>query len=560
MLPASIILENVSFTYPDESTPTLKNINLTIHAGEHIALVGASGAGKTTLANLLLGFTHPSSGRIHLAEDRSGIRSLSSARIAWVPQRPHLFHDTLAANIKLGRPDASEGEMIGAARTAHLDGFIQSLPEGYETVIGEGGARLSGGQAQRLALARALLMEAPILILDEPTSSLDPETETLLDELTRLLMKGKTVITIAHRLNTVFHADRIIVLDQGVIIETGTHRELLAQNGAYSRMVNAGDGTAAQGEAGERKKEGRGKKVVGEEDIRAGPHGTVDLVPAHQPPQWKSADQPSILLRLFSFLQGSWSLVGLSALLGAFTIGASVALMGTSAWLISTAALHPSIADLGVSIVGVRFFGISRGVFRYLERLVSHNVTFRLLARLRTWFYEKLEPLAPARLMEQRAGDLLARIIGDVETLENFYVRIVSPPLTAILVGLVTVLYLASHHPMLGLSLTGFFLTLGLLLPLLARGIKPPPRDRPGPTTRGPADPPGGQHPGTGGHPRFRPRPGPTGAHRGHRGGLRSIAKTHGAPDGHAIGSFGTADQFGDVDRAQPVHPHGVQR
>ena len=314
-------------------------------------------------------------------------------------------------------------------------------------------------------------MEAPILILDEPTSSLDPETETLLDGSTRLLMKGKTVITIAHRLNTVFHADRIIVLDQGSIIETGTHRELLAQNGAYSRMVNAGDGTAAQGEAGRRKKEGRGKKVVGEEDIKAGPRGTGDLVPALQSAQWKSADQPSILLRLFSFLQGSWSLVGLSALLGAFTIGASVALMGTSAWLISTAALHPSIADLGVSIVGVRFFGISRGVFRYLERLVSHNVTFRLLARLRTWFYEKLEPLAPARLMEQRAGDLLARIIGDVETLENFYVRIVSPSLTAILVGLVTVLYLASHHPMLGLSLTGFFLTLGLLLPLLAQAL-----------------------------------------------------------------------------------------
>ncbi len=143
--------------------------------------------------------------------------------------------------------------------------------------------------------------------------------------------------------------------------------------------------------------------------------------------------------------------------------------MGTSAWLISTAALHPSIAALGVSIVGVRFFGISRGVFRYLERLVSHDVTFRLLARLRTWFYQKLEPLAPARLIQQRAGDLLARILGDVETLENFYVRIVSPPLTALLVGLGTVLFLNSYSPLMGLSLVGFFVALGFLLPLLTQ-------------------------------------------------------------------------------------------
>ena len=130
--------------------------------------------------------------------------------------------------------------------------------------------------------------------------------------------------------------------------------------------------------------------------------------------------------------------------------------MGTSAWLISTAALHPSIAELGVSIVGVRFFGITRGIFRYLERLVSHNVTFRLLARLRAWFYEKLEPLAPARLMESRAGDLLTRVIGDVETLENFYVRVVAPPLTALLVGLFTALFLAGFDPRLALPWSAF--------------------------------------------------------------------------------------------------------
>ncbi len=157
--------------------------------------------------------------------------------------------------------------------------------------------------------------------------------------------------------------------------------------------------------------------------------------------------------------------------IGAGTIGSSVALMGTSAWLISTAALHPSVADLGVSVVGVRFFGITRGLFRYYERLVSHDVTFRLLSRLRVWFYEKLEPLAPARLMEYRAGDLLARIVGDVETLENFYVRVVSPPLTAILIGFFVALFLASFGLQLALAFLGFFLSLGLILPILAQII-----------------------------------------------------------------------------------------
>ena len=176
-----------------------------------------------------------------------------------------------------------------------------------------------------------------------------------------------------------------------------------------------------------------------------------------------------ILWRLLSFLNGSWHLVALSVLIGAGTIGSSVALMGTSAWLISTAALHPSIADLGVSVVGVRFFGIMRGLLRYAERLVSHDVTFRLLSRLRVWFYEKLEPLAPARLMDFRAGDLLSRIIGDVETLENFYVRVVSPPLTALLVGLFTAIFLGSFSPLLAPVYLAFFLALGLILPILAQ-------------------------------------------------------------------------------------------
>jgi ATP-binding cassette subfamily C protein CydD len=205
-----------------------------------IALVGQSGAGKSTIANSLFGFYAPNQGRIIINDENIAniARENWLGKVAWVPQKP-TFADTLAANIRLARPDASLEEVRLAARLAHVDEFIQELPDGYETQIGERGSRLSGGQAQRIALARAFLKDAPLLVLDEPTSNLDPELENLLQDSFQKLVRGRMVLVIAHRLNTIYRADKVLVLSKGKIAESGTHQELM-QKKSYIEPVREG--------------------------------------------------------------------------------------------------------------------------------------------------------------------------------------------------------------------------------------------------------------------------------------------------------------------------------
>lgn len=480
--PPQLTFQGVSAAYGER--PALADISFTINPGEKVALVGASGSGKSTLASLLLRFLAPQQGQILV--DGQPLAQIPPAawlsRVAWAPQQPTLLNTSVLENIRLGKPAASLDEVRWAAEQAGAEEFIQALPYGYATCLGEEGSRLSGGQAQRIALARAFLRQAPLVILDEPAAHLDAESERQLQETLDRLLVGKTALMIAHRLGTVASADRVIVLEAGRIVEMGRHQDLLQSGGAYLRLLQAALQEAEVVEPGSREVGGPALAVAAGQPPAAPP---AEILPTVAGPLLSGSSLPAagaapalpslaVFWRLLQFARPYAGLIALSALCGFFTVLSQVGLLGTSAYIISAAALQPSIAVLQVPIVGVRFFGLSRGIFRYLERYLSHQATFHLLARLRLWFYQALEPLAPARLPAFSSADLFNRLQADIESLENFYVRGLAPPLVALLSSAAVAAYLASFSPPLALALLALHGVAGLLLPLFMRYVTRP--------------------------------------------------------------------------------------
>ncbi len=235
--PQTIEFDDVSFSYHDKQK-AIDSFSLDMKPGERIGLVGFSGAGKTTLTKLMLRFMDINQGSIKVGgvDIREAKQAELRQAISYVPQEPLLFHRSIKENIAYGRPNASDGEILQAAKLAYVDDFAKDLPYGYETLVGERGVKLSGGQRQRVAIARAILKDAPILVLDEATSALDSRSEKYIQDALWKLMKGRTALVIAHRLSTVQRMDKIIVMDKGKIVQTGSHDQLLKEKGIYADL------------------------------------------------------------------------------------------------------------------------------------------------------------------------------------------------------------------------------------------------------------------------------------------------------------------------------------
>ncbi|MGW2300575.1 thiol reductant ABC exporter subunit CydD [Streptomyces sp. NPDC001809] len=449
--PPSVRLElrDVTVRHAGRAEPSLDAMHLTVEPGETVALVGPSGAGKSTLLDVVLGFAVPEDG----GSVRIGGEPLASldpeawrSRIAWVPQRPHLFAGTIAENVRLARPDASDEAVRDALRDAGADGFVAELPRGLDTPLGEDGAGLSAGQRQRLALARGFLADRPLLLLDEPTAALDGETEAGIVDAVRRLAAGRTVLLVAHRPALLAVADRVVTVGGG------------ASGGGASGHAGSDDGRPERAEAADRVGAAAGTDL----DTVSRPEGLAEPSPAAG---------TSVLGRVRTMAGELRGRMGLALLLGSLALGSAVGLMAVSGWLISRASEQPPVLYLMMAVTATRAFGIGRAVFRYAERLVSHDAVLRMLAELRVSVFRRLERIAPAGLRRTRRGDLLSRLVQDVDALQDYWLRWLLPAGAALLVGIASVGFTAWLLPEAGAVLAVGLLVAGFLVPTVSGAL-----------------------------------------------------------------------------------------
>ncbi|MEU0340294.1 thiol reductant ABC exporter subunit CydD [Streptomyces bobili] len=432
-----VAFEGMTVRYPGRSADAVSDVSFTVAPRETVALVGPSGVGKSTLLNALLGFVRPAEGRVSVGGTDLSDIDLEQwrSRIAWVPQHPHLYAGTIAENVRLARPEADDGAVRRALGDAGALKFVDALPAGAGTVLGEDGAGLSAGQRQRLALARAFLADRPVLLLDEPTAALDGETEAEVVAAVRRLAAGRTVLLVVHRPALLGVADRVVRLEAQ---DTVTRAE--AHGPAAAPPQRSGTVTAGQTE-----------DALGE----------TRTVPA----------DGGVLARVRGMAGARRGRLGLALFLGSLALGSAVGLMATSGWLISRASQQPPVLYLMVAVTATRAFGIGRAVFRYAERLVSHDAVLRMLADTRVAVYRRLERLAPAGLRSTRRGDLLTRLVADVDALQDYWLRWLLPAASAVAVSAGSVALAAWLLPEAGAVLAAGLLAAGAGVPLVTGAV-----------------------------------------------------------------------------------------
>lgn len=467
----AIEIKDLTFTYED-SENGVQHISLEAKRNSPIMLVGESGAGKSTIAHIIGGFLTAPKGSVTI--DGFDLCDIDiewwRQQIIYVSQHPHIMKGTLRDVLSFGM-NVSDEEIIEACKEVQLLDVINRQQDGLDTVISEGGLGLSGGERQRVALVRAFLRKGQVLILDEVTAHLDVKTEAIISSAIKRLMDNKIVIIIGHRLQTMHWASTLYVLKHGRIIQQGSYAKLIAVDGYFKDLVTSGlgefssaieaqlkTGTSFSLEARQEidnsiRVDNQGAYVIDQDTIQ-----TPEVSTSKMGIQgWKL---------LFAVLSpAKWSLV-LALIFTFLTVFMNVGLLTVSAWLLASAALQPGLTYLSLAIVGVRFFGVSRAVCRYFERYTSHRMAFQGLYGLRVWFYAHLEPLAPAILKRFGAGDMLGRIMGDIEVLQFFYLRTLIPPAAAIALTILVAYGVSTIDNSLVAPIVLAAFILGLVLPL----------------------------------------------------------------------------------------------
>ena len=467
----AIEIKDLTFTYED-SENGVQHISLEAKRNSPIMLVGESGAGKSTIAHIIGGFLTAPKGAVVI--DGLDVCDIDVEwwrhQIIYVSQHPHIMKGTLRDVLSFGM-NVSDEEIIEACKEVQLLDVINRQQEGLDTIIGEGGLGLSGGERQRVALARAFLRKGQVLILDEVTAHLDVKTEAIISSAIQRLMENKIVIIIGHRLQTMHWASTLYVLKQGRIIQQGSYEELIAVDGYFKDLVTSGLGEFSS-TIEEQLQTGKSFDIQDRDDLNYSiPVDKKGAYVRGNDTHTSEVSTSTMGLQgwrlLFSVLSpAKWSLV-LALIFTFLTVFMNVGLLTVSAWLLASAALQPGLTYLSLAIVGVRFFGVSRAVCRYFERYTSHRMAFQGLYGLRVWFYAHLEPLAPAILKRFGAGDMLGRIMGDIEVLQFFYLRTLIPPVAAIALTVLVAYGVSTIDSTLVTPIVLSSLVLGLVLPLV---------------------------------------------------------------------------------------------